>query len=74
MTKFEFVKKDGRKFADCNKVIKLIQDVEALDSICKKVLQEDEEHRCKGEERNSNSRGKLDDDSKHSNNPGYHDK
>ena len=74
MTRFEFIKKDGKKHTNHNKVIELIQDIEALDSICMKVLRKDEGCRHKHEEKNSNSRERSADKNKHSNNHGCHNK
>ena len=75
MTRFEFIKKDGKKLTDRDEVIELIQDIEALDSIHKKVLQEDEEHRRMHDKKTHNARGKLEDtNDKHSNSCGCHNK
>ena len=75
ITRFESIKKDRKKLTDHNEIIKLIQDIEALDSIRKKIMQEDEKHRCEHKEKNNNARGKSEDaNNKHSNNHGHHNK
>ena len=75
MTRFEFIKKSGKKLINCNEVINLIQDIEALDSISKRVLQEDKEQHHKHEEKTNNTNRKSEDtNNKHSNNHGCQNK
>ena len=57
-TKIYSIKKYGKKLNNCNKVMELIQAIEALDSIREEVPKEDEEHLRKHEEKNGNSRGR----------------
>ena len=58
MTRFKFIKKDGKKLTDATDVIKLIQDIKALDNICHKVLWEDEEHKGTKDEKHNASHNK----------------
>ena len=58
MMRFKFIKKDGNKLTNADDVIEIIQDIEALDSICQKVLQEDEEHKRKKDEKCNASHNK----------------